>query len=233
MHVTCEFGISGASRLTCRCVRIFKCTNHLRVHCTCTMHPSLLLHTAPSRPCQGAHMYRVWCRWLKVHFHRRTTRQNSFFAPGACSWHPTGTVPPMDFKLVQYACDLRVWVQWLPPFDLQGREKIFGRPLRGGTCHVPRAAGRPATGTNVVPAFRCVHRCHPGPDRTSRWGAIPGNAWTHRQTDKHQPPNFFSPTHRRKSSFIKTCYAKALAPFILYDFGLEAGIAKHCLGPKS
>ena len=23
------------------------------------------------------------------------------------------------------------------------------------------------------------------------------------------------------------------APFILYDFGLEAGIAKHCLGPKS
>ena len=55
---------------------------------------------------------------------------------------------------------------------------------------------------------------------------------THRQTDKHQPPNFFSPTHRRKSSFIRTCYAKALAPFILYDFGLEAGIAKHCLGAK-
>ena len=48
---------------------------------------------------------------------------------------------------------------------------------------------------------------------------------THRQTDKHQPPNFFSPTHRRKSSFIRTCYAKALAPFILYDFGLEAGTA--------
>ena len=96
------------------------------------------------------------------------------------------------------------------------------------TCNVPPF--RPATGTNVVPAFRCVHRCHPGPDRTSRSGAIPGNAWTHRQTDKHQPPNFFSPTHRRKSSFIRTCYA--LAPFILYDFGLEAGIAKHCLGIK-
>ena len=53
---------------------------------------------------------------------------------------------------------------------------------------------------------------------------------THTQTDKHDPANFFSPTHRRKSSFIRTCYAKALAPFILYDFGLEAGIAKHCLG---
>ena len=55
------------------------------------------------------------------------------------------------------------------------------------------------------------------------------NAWTHThthtQTHKHQPPNFFSPTHRRKSSFIRTCYAKALAPFILYDFGLEAGTA--------
>ena len=62
MHVTCEFGISGASRLTCRCVRILKCANHLHVHCTCTMHPSPINHTAPSRPCQGAPMYRVWCR---------------------------------------------------------------------------------------------------------------------------------------------------------------------------
>ena len=43
---------------------------------------------------------------------------------------------------------------------------------------------------------------------------------THTQTDKHDPANFFSPTHRRKSSFIRTCYAKALAPSILYDFGL-------------
>ena len=62
MHVTCEFGISGASRLTSRCVRISLCTNHLHVHCTCTLHPSPLLHTAPSRTCQGAPMYRVWCR---------------------------------------------------------------------------------------------------------------------------------------------------------------------------
>ena len=90
---------------------------------------------------------------------------------------------PFLTKLVQYACDLRVWVQWLPPFDPQGREKIFGSPLRDGTCHVPRAAGRPATGTIVVPAFRRVDRCHPGPDRTSRSGAVPGNAWTHTQTD--------------------------------------------------
>ena len=165
----CDLGvwISGASRLTCRYVRIFKCANHLHVHCTCTMHPSPFLHTAPSKG----------------------------------------------------------WVQWLPPFDLQGREKIFGRPLRGGTCHVLRAASRPATGTNVVPAFRHVDRYHPGPDRTSRSGAVPGNAWKHRQTDKHDPANFFSPTHRRKSSFIRTCYAKALAPFILYDFGLDAGTA--------
>ena len=65
LHVTCAFGISGASRLTCRCVRILECANHLRVHCTCTMHPSPLKHTAPSRPCQGAPMYRVWCRWAQ------------------------------------------------------------------------------------------------------------------------------------------------------------------------
>ena len=61
-RVTCEFRICGAPRLTCRCVRIFKCANHLHVHCTCTMHPSPFLHTAPSRPCQGAPMYQVWCR---------------------------------------------------------------------------------------------------------------------------------------------------------------------------
>ena len=30
-----------------------------------------------------------------------------FTASGACSMHPTGTTPPMDFKLAQYACDLR------------------------------------------------------------------------------------------------------------------------------
>ena len=100
----------------------------------------------------------------------------------------------MDFKLVQYACDLRVWVQWLLPFDPQGREKNFGRPLRGGTCHGPRAAGRPATGTIAVPAFRRVDRCHPGPDRTSRSGAIPGNAWTHKQTDTVWPTFFQRPT---------------------------------------
>ena len=40
---------------------------------------------------------------------------------------------------------------------------------------------------------------------------------THTQTHKHDPANFFSPTHRRKSSFIRTCYAKALAPFTILD----------------
>ena len=77
-----------------------------------------------------------------------------------------------------------------------------------------------------VPAFRRVDRYHPGPDRSCRSGAIPGNAWTHTQTHKHQPPNFFSPSHRRRSAFIRTYYAKALAPFIFYDFGTRG---RHCL----
>ena len=91
---------------------------------------------------------------------------------------------------------------------------------------MPRAGDRLAIGTNVVPAFRRVDRYLRGPDRTSRSGAMPGNAWTHTHTDSQTPDaQLFSATHRRKSSFIRTCYAKALAPFILYDFGLEAGTA--------
>ena len=103
------------------------------------------------------------------------------------------------------------------------------------TCHVQPADPRPApmsfrrfgasigaTPVPIGPAVRAL--C---PEMLEH---------THTQTDRltnTSRPTFFSPTHRRKSSFIRTCYAKALAPSILYDFGLEAGIAKHCLGPKS
>ena len=80
------------------------------------------------------------------------------------------------------------------------------------------------------------HRSVPAPSRSDqpfgRYSRKCLDTHTYIHTDKHDPANFFSPTHRRKSSFIRTCYAKALAPFILYDFGLEAGIAKHCLGAK-
>ena len=92
------------------------------------------------------------------------------------------------------------------------------------TCHVPAIDLRPAPwsfrrfgasiGATPVPIGPAVRALCP---------EMLGHTDT--QTDKHQPPNFFSPTHRRKSSFIRTCYAKALAPFILYDFGLEAGTA--------
>ena len=44
-----------------------------------------------------------------------------FSTTGACNLHPTGTTPPMDFKLAQYACELRVWDQWCLPFDLEVR----------------------------------------------------------------------------------------------------------------
>ena len=90
------------------------------------------------------------------------------------------------------------------------------------TCHVPPADPRPAPspfrrfgasiGTTPVPIGPAVRA--PCPEMLGH---------TDKHTDKHDPANFFSATHRRKSSFIRTCYAKALAPFILYDFGLEAG----------
>ena len=61
IHVACKFGISGAYRLACRGGKRTTGAKHLHVHCTCTMHPSPFLLTAPSRPCQGVPMYRVWC----------------------------------------------------------------------------------------------------------------------------------------------------------------------------
>ena len=102
------------------------------------------------------------------------------------------------------------------------------------TCHVPPADPRPAP--SPFRRFGASIGATPAPIGPAVRAPCPEmfeHTDTHTHTHKHQPANFFSATHRRKSSFIRTCYAKALAPFILYDFGLEAGIAKHCLGPKS
>ena len=67
IHVTSTTGISRAHCLACKGGKRTTGAKYLHVHCTCTTHPSPFLHTAPSRPCQGAPMYRVWCRLAKVH----------------------------------------------------------------------------------------------------------------------------------------------------------------------
>ena len=101
---------------------------------------------------------------------------------------------------------------------------------------MPRAANRPWIGTSIVPAFRGVDRYHPRPDQTSHSGAIHQSAWTYILTDslthKHHPPNYFQPTHQRKSSFIERPMLTHRPIQNHYDFELEAGIAKHCLGVK-
>ena len=47
--------------------------------------------------------------------------------------------PTKDFKLGQHACDLQVWVRWIPLFDLQGPAKIFAslHAAACAICHVP------------------------------------------------------------------------------------------------
>ena len=89
----CKFGISGVHRLTCRGGKTKTGAKHLHVHCTCTMLPTPFGHTAPSRPCQGVLMYRVWCPWLKVSLNRKTPRQKGFpplarAAGTPHKWHP-------------------------------------------------------------------------------------------------------------------------------------------------
>ena len=61
IHMTCKFGIRSIHRLACRGGKKTTGAKYLHVHCTCTMLPTPLRHTAPSRPCQGVPMYRVWC----------------------------------------------------------------------------------------------------------------------------------------------------------------------------
>ena len=145
------------------------------------------------------HLLRPWRVQLASH---RNGTPNGFL-----SWYST-----------RVTCEF--WVQWLPPFDPQGREKIFGSPFTGR--HVPRATYRRSTrdrhhsrsGVSVRPSVPPRSRS----DQPFRalFPEMLGHTYT--QTDKHQPPNFFSPTHRRKSSFIRTCYAKALAPFYSLRF---------------
>ena len=141
--------------------------------------------------------------------------------------------PPMDFKLVQYACDVRVSDLWCPPCDLWGCSKILVDLYAAAraTCHVPPADPRPAPSS--FRRFGTSTGATPAPIGPAVRALCPEMLeHTDRQTDKHYPANFFSATHRRKSSVIRTCNAKALAPCILYDFGLEAGIAKRCLRAK-
>ena len=47
--------------------------------------------------------------------------------------------PTTDFKLGQPACDLQVWDQWSPPFDLWGCSKIIASLYAAACamCHVP------------------------------------------------------------------------------------------------
>ena len=97
------------------------------------------------------------------------------------------------------------------------------------TCHMPPIDPRPAP-----PSFRRFGAsigATPVPIGPAVRALCPEMLeHTHRQTHKHDPANFFSATHRRKSSFIRTCYAKALAPFILYDFGQEGLISRWSTG---
>ena len=66
-------------RLTSRGARKFLVDLHAAARATC--------HVPPADPRQAP--------WSFRRFTGRVDRQNSLFAPGACSWHPTGTATPV------------------------------------------------------------------------------------------------------------------------------------------
>ena len=84
---------------------------------------------------------------------------------------------------------------------------------------MPRAAGRPATGTMVVPAFRRVDRCTPVPIGPAVRALCPEMLGHTNITAKMPQPNFLQPTHYAQTPMIKA-YARASALL-----SLEAGTA--------
>ena len=171
-------------------------------------------------------MYRVWCPYLKVSLNRRIPCQKSFppLARAACA--------PLERQPQKHSSWLGIRVTC--KFGIGGALRLTYRCVRiflqaFTRRHVPRATCRRSTPDrhhhrSGVPRRRSV----PPRSRSDQ----PFGRYSRKCLDTHTDtltntirPNFFSATHRRKSSFIRTCYAKALTPFILYHFGLEAGTA--------
>ena len=116
-RVTCEFRICGAHRLTCGGGKKLQ----VQIICTCTTRAQCT--PAPFYIRRQVGLVKVYpCTEFGVPSSKflkpKDPSSKRFSAPGACSWHPTETASPMDFKLVQYACDLRVSDLWCPPCDL-------------------------------------------------------------------------------------------------------------------
>ena len=103
-------------------------------------------------------------------------------ASGACSLRPTGTAPQriLSWGGMRVTCEFEVGSA--PRLTCRGAKK-FLQAFTRRHVHVPRATNRPRIGTIIVPAERCIDRWYPGPDRTSRSGAIHQSACTDTLTD--------------------------------------------------
>ena len=112
-------------------------TPNVHVRCTCTMHPTPLLHTAPSRHCQGVPMYRVWCHWLKVSLNRRTPRQKYYPPATRAAYSPQERHPQwiLSWYSMHVSCEFRVG--GAPRLTCRCVRFFFSKPLTGR--HVPRA----------------------------------------------------------------------------------------------
>ena len=104
------------------------------------------------------------------------------------------------------------------------RAKCHVLPIDPGSAPVSFRRFGASTGTTPVPIKPAI----PGAIHLSAWTYILTDSLTH----KHHPPNYFQPTHQRKSSFIERPMLTHRPIQNHYDFELEAGIVKHCLGVK-
>ena len=86
------------------------------------------------------------------------TSKKFFFDSGACSLHPTETATTKTHRLGQDTYDLQVWDRRCISFDQCTMSRTnFHKPLRGGTCHVPRASRTPEKYKSTRPPGGSIH----------------------------------------------------------------------------